>query len=68
MKVLTTQEAAELKGVSVRRIQQLIKDGALTAKKVGRDYTILEKDLNKVKVYGKVGRPRKQPEQPRKAA
>lgn len=57
MKLLNTREAAELKGVSVRRIQQLIKDGSLNARRVSRDYVILEKDLDKVKVYGKVGRP-----------
>jgi excisionase family DNA binding protein len=59
MKLLSTREAAERKGVSIRRIQQLIEEGKLPALKVSRDYAIKERDLDRVKVYGTVGRPRK---------
>lgn len=59
MILLTTREAAERKGVSVRRIQQLIEGGQLAAQRIGRDYVIREKDLEKVTVYRKVGRPPK---------
>ncbi len=58
MKLLTTREAAERRGVSVRLIQQLIKLGKLPAEKIGRDYVIKERDVDKVTIYGKVGRPR----------
>lgn len=59
MEILSTKEASEKLGVSIRRIQQLIEEGKLPAKKVGRDYVLLEKDLNKVEIYGKPGRPSK---------
>lgn len=52
-----TKDAAELKGISVRRIEQLIEAGTLKAEKVGRYYLIKRRDLDKVKVYGKAGRP-----------
>jgi excisionase family DNA binding protein len=59
MKLLSTKEAAEKLGVSLRRVQQLITEGTLKANKVGRDYVITEKDLECVKVYKKPGRPPK---------
>jgi excisionase family DNA binding protein len=54
-----TKAAAERLGVTVRRVQQMIEAGTLPATKLGRDYAILEKDLQKVKIYGKPGRPTK---------
>jgi excisionase family DNA binding protein len=56
--LLNTTQAAEKLGVSVRRVQALIKKGQLKAERVGRDYLIREKDLQSIKA-GKVGRPRK---------
>lgn len=60
VKLLTTAEAAEKLGVSVRRVRALIREKKLVAQKVGRDYAIEEKALKDVKVYGKAGRPKKQ--------
>lgn len=57
--MLNTREAAEKLKISVPRIHQLIASGNLPAQKVGRDYVILEKDLETVKTYGKPGRPAK---------
>jgi excisionase family DNA binding protein len=57
MNIVSTAEAAERLGVSTRRILALIKEGKITAKKVGRDYVIEEKALAAVKTYGKPGRP-----------
>lgn len=57
--MLGTKEAAEKLGVSLRRVQQLIETGDLKADKVGRDYVILESDLEGVTIHGKPGRPPK---------
>lgn len=59
MKMLTTSEAAAHLGVTVQRVHQLIKDGMLTAQKVGRDYIINGDDLKSVENRPKVGRPPK---------
>jgi excisionase family DNA binding protein len=59
-KMLNSKEAAEKLGVSLRRVQQMISKGTLPASKVGRDYVILESDLESVKTYGKPGRPPKE--------
>ncbi len=59
MKMLSTKEASEKLGVSIRRVQQMISEGTLPASKVGRDFIILEKDLESVTIYGKPGRPKK---------
>jgi excisionase family DNA binding protein len=59
MKLLGTKEAAEKLGVSLRRVQQLIEQKTLPAQRIGRDYLIQEKDLNKVTIHGKAGRPAK---------
>lgn len=58
--MLNTKEAAEKLNISLRRVQQMITSGTLPAQKVGRDYIILEADLDKVKTYGKPGRPLKE--------
>jgi excisionase family DNA binding protein len=59
MKLLTTKDAAEKLGVSVRRVRALIAEGKLEAQQLGREYVIEEKALDKVKTYGKSGRPPK---------
>jgi excisionase family DNA binding protein len=60
MKMLNTKEAAEKLGVSLRRVQQMIEEKTLPAQKVGRDYVIMEKDLEGITIYGKPGRPKKE--------
>lgn len=59
MKLLTTQEAAERLGVSVRRVRALIAEGKLKAHQLGREYAIEESALAEVQTYGKSGRPKK---------
>ncbi len=59
-KLIGTKEAALKLGVSLRRVQQLVEIGTLPALRIGRDYLIQEKDLSKVTIYGKRGRPRKE--------
>lgn len=60
MSLITTGEAAERLGVTVRRVQALIAAAKLPAQKFGRDYMIDEADLKLVEDR-KVGRPRKAP-------
>lgn len=55
---LTTAEAAERIGKSIRHVQWLITEGKLPAEKVGRDYLISEDDLQLVTNL-KRGRPAK---------
>ncbi len=56
---ITTQEAADLLGVSARRVRALIQSGRLPATKYGRDYLINNYDLAAVQ-YRSPGRPRKE--------
>ena len=58
MALLSTKEVAQKLGVSVLRVQQLIWDERLPAKKIGRDYVIEEGDLKLVE-NRRVGRPPK---------
>jgi len=58
MNMLTTKDAAERLGISVRRVHALIESKRLPAHKLGRDYVIKEKDLKLVEDR-KPGRPRK---------
>lgn len=58
MKLLTTQEAAERLGVSVRRVTELITSGRLPAERFGRAYMIDDSDLKFVEDR-KPGRPPK---------
>ena len=53
---LTTAEAAERLGKTIRHIQWLITEGRLPAEKIGRDYFINEEDLKLVSNL-KRGRP-----------
>jgi excisionase family DNA binding protein len=58
---INTAQAALKLGISVRRVQILIKDGTLAAERVGRDYVIDSTALSGVTIHGKAGRPRKSP-------
>ena len=58
MKMLTVKQAAEILGVHHSRVRVLIRGGRLPAQKVGRDWIILEPDLEFVKER-KPGRPAK---------
>jgi excisionase family DNA binding protein len=59
MKLLSTSEAAEKLGISPIRVRQLIREGRLSAQKIGRDYVIDEKDLRHVEDR-QTGRPPKE--------
>jgi excisionase family DNA binding protein len=48
METLTTQEAAERLGVTVRRVNDLITSGKLPAERFGRAHVIREADLKLV--------------------
>jgi excisionase family DNA binding protein len=65
MIVITTKEAAEKLGVSVKRVQALIQAGRLPAARFGNSYAIDEKDLKLVR-NRKPGRPRTNPQAKRK--
>lgn len=62
MEILTTEEAARKLNVSAIRVRQLIREGRLPARKVGRDYIVEEKDLVLVE-NRQNGRPKKVDEQ-----
>ena len=55
--ILTTADAAEVLGISIRRAQQLAQEGRL-GRKVGRDYVISVADLERERVRPPAGRPR----------
>jgi excisionase family DNA binding protein len=59
MNLLTTKEVSARLGVTIQRVQAMIRDGRLPASKLGRDYVIKERDLRLV-ADRKPGRPRKQ--------
>jgi excisionase family DNA binding protein len=59
-KLLTTQETAQLLGISDGRVRRMILDGIIKAEKFGRSNMIKKSDAEKVKIYGKVGRPKKE--------
>jgi excisionase family DNA binding protein len=56
--IISSKEAADRLGLSVRRVQALIKSGKLPGQKFGTAYMINEKDLALVKDR-KPGRPKK---------
>lgn len=60
MELLTTNEAAKILHVTPIRVRQMIREGKIEAKLVGRDYVIEESSLRSVKTYGKAGRPAKE--------
>jgi excisionase family DNA binding protein len=55
--LISSKEAAEKLGLSLRRVQALTTDGRLPAQKIGNSYVIRDKDLELVKVR-KPGRPK----------
>ena len=54
--LISSKEAAEKLGVSLRRVQALITSGKLPAQKIGNSYVLKKKDLELVKIR-KPGRP-----------
>ncbi len=58
MGLITTSQAANLLGISARRVQELINGGRLPAQQFGRTYVIKEEDL-KLVADRKPGRPPK---------
>ena len=59
MKLLTAKQAAEILGVHHSRVRVLIREGRLPAQKLGREWIIMESDLEKVKDR-KPGRPKRE--------
>lgn len=59
MKELTTKEAAERLNLSLRQVQTLIKQNKLPATKKGRDWFVLESDVENLPERKKTGRPPK---------
>lgn len=47
--LISSKEAAEKLGISIRRVQALITDGRLPARKIGNSYVVNEKDLELVR-------------------
>ncbi|MDD4950941.1 MAG: helix-turn-helix domain-containing protein [Desulfovibrionaceae bacterium] len=58
MKLLSTAEFAARIGVTAGRVRRLILDGRLLAKKIGRDWVISEKEIERIRGR-KPGRPRR---------
>lgn len=58
MTLITTAQAAERLGISVRRVQELINSKRLPAQQFGRTYVVNEEDLKLVEDR-KPGRPPK---------
>lgn len=57
--LLTTAEAAEKLGLTVRAVQKMIESGRLQAKRVGRDYIISAASLKNIERKSPAGRPPK---------
>ena len=55
-KILTTNQVAEILGVSLRRVQALIADGRLPSQQIGREHLIKASDVKLVE-NRTVGRP-----------
>lgn len=47
--LISSKEAAEKLGLSIRRVQALITEGRLPAQKIGNSYIVREKDLELVR-------------------
>ena len=58
---LTTRDVAALRGISVRRVRQLIGEGKLRAQRMGRDWLITQRDAERVEIFGRPGRPVRNP-------
>ncbi len=59
---LTTKEAADKLGLSIRAVQKMIESGRLKANRVGRDYLITLESLENIERKSKAGRPPKMKE------
>jgi excisionase family DNA binding protein len=57
--LLTTAQAAERLGLTVRAVQKMIESERLEAQKVGRDYLIRADALESIKRASAAGRPPK---------
>ncbi len=55
---ITTKEAAQILGISDRRVRQMILNGQLSAKRFGRALTLSHSDVEMLRAR-KVGRPKK---------
>jgi excisionase family DNA binding protein len=55
--LISTKEAAEKLGVSLRRVQALVTSGRLPAQKIGNSYVVRKEDLELVRER-KAGRPK----------
>ena len=61
MNLLTTAQAAERLGVTIRRVQAMIKAGRIKTAKVGQIHLIHPRELEKPEVKSrKPGRPKKE--------
>ena len=60
--VITTAEAAVILKISPVRVRQLIKDGRIKAKKLGRDHLLNQDEVERFAKNGRLphGRPRKE--------
>jgi excisionase family DNA binding protein len=58
-KLLTTKEAADELGLTLRAVQKMIESGRLKAEKYGRDYLIPLTSLDGIERKSKAGRPPK---------
>jgi len=61
--LITTSEAAERLGLTVRAIQKMIEAGRLAAQKVGRDYLIDPNALGNIPKQASGRPPKAKPEQ-----
>lgn len=59
---MTVKQVADEKNVTVGRVYQLITEGTLKAEKLGSVTLIRRAEADKVKIYGKAGRPPKEKE------
>jgi excisionase family DNA binding protein len=66
MNQLTAQQVAERLGVTVRRVQAMVKDGRLPATRFGRALVIRESDLSLVQ-HRAAGRPKTTPDTNKRA-
>lgn len=56
--LITTKQASEKLGITMRRVTALIKEGRLPSQQIGREHLINESDLELVRER-KTGRPKK---------
>ena len=59
VELVTVKEAAQILGITIGRVHQLIADERLPAEKLGSQFTIKKADLELVRER-KVGRPKKE--------